>query len=59
MLEAPSNTHYPFHNPRFPPYPHPTVINPYAQIRQGLYVQNLMGGAPQRQQGGNNLSNTS
>lgn len=53
MFDAPTNTHFPFHNPRFPPYPHPTVINPLAQIRQPLYVQNIIGGASPRQQSGN------
>ena len=25
---------YPFTNPRLPPYPHPTILHPLAQIRQ-------------------------
>ncbi|VEN48848.1 unnamed protein product [Callosobruchus maculatus] len=51
ILEAPSTSHFPYHNPRFPPYPHPTVIHPLAQIRQPVFVQNVSN-AQQRPHGG-------
>ncbi|XP_018572462.1 breast carcinoma-amplified sequence 3 homolog isoform X2 [Anoplophora glabripennis] len=50
-LEAPVNSHYPYHNPRFPPFPHPTVVHPLAQIRQPVNMPN-MGNVPQRTQPG-------
>uniref|UniRef100_A0A6P7FVH4 Breast carcinoma-amplified sequence 3 homolog n=1 Tax=Diabrotica virgifera virgifera TaxID=50390 RepID=A0A6P7FVH4_DIAVI len=48
VIEMPSVSHYPYHNPRFPPYPHPTVVNPLAQIRQPIVLQNS-GNTPPRQ----------
>ncbi|XP_044010549.1 uncharacterized protein LOC122854171 [Aphidius gifuensis] len=30
---------YPYNNPRLPPYPHPTIIHPLAQIRQPSKLQ--------------------
>ncbi|XP_044255626.1 breast carcinoma-amplified sequence 3 homolog isoform X2 [Tribolium madens] len=47
-LETPSvNSLFPYRNSRFPPYPQPTIVNPLAQIRQPVYVQNT-GAIPQR-----------
>ncbi|CAH1958847.1 unnamed protein product [Acanthoscelides obtectus] len=57
-FEAPSTSHYPYPNPRFPSYPHPTVINPLAQIRQPLFVQNVVN-VQQRPQGRQRLSSSS
>lgn len=45
---TPFNSHFPYHNPRLPPYPHPTVVNPLAQIRQPVFLQNIGAGVPQR-----------
>lgn len=39
LFEAPVNSNLPYHNPRLPPYPHPTLISPLAQIRQPVYIQ--------------------
>lgn len=47
IIDAPFNSHFPYHNPRLPPYPHPTVVNPLAQIRQPVFLQNI-GTTPQR-----------
>ncbi|CAG9819698.1 unnamed protein product [Phaedon cochleariae] len=49
MFEGPTSSNFPYHNPRFPPYPHPTVVHALAQIRQPMHVQNV-GTAPQRTQ---------
>lgn len=49
-VEMQFNTNFPYHNPRLPPYPHPTVVNPLAQIRQPLFLQNLAS-VPQRSGG--------
>ncbi|KAL3267342.1 hypothetical protein HHI36_011473 [Cryptolaemus montrouzieri] len=38
-LETSSGHVFPYINPRFPPYPHPTVIQPLAQIRQPMSIQ--------------------
>ncbi|KAG5893569.1 hypothetical protein JTB14_028336 [Gonioctena quinquepunctata] len=51
MCEPPISSHFPFHNPRFPPYPHPTVVHPLAQIRPPVYIQNTVT-TPQRPQTG-------
>ncbi|CAG9856672.1 unnamed protein product [Phyllotreta striolata] len=48
MLEAPSISHFPYHNPRLPPFPHPTVVHPLAQIRQPILMQNAGNTAPSR-----------
>lgn len=40
MFEAPVNSNIPYHNPRLPPFPHPTVIHALAQIRQPVSIQN-------------------
>ncbi|CAH0561495.1 unnamed protein product [Brassicogethes aeneus] len=48
LFDIPVNSTYPYNNPRFPPFPHPTVVNPLAQIRQPLYTQNVAV-VPQRQ----------
>lgn len=47
LTETPVNSLYPYRNPRFPSYPQPTIVNPLAQIRQPVYVQNT-GALPQR-----------
>lgn len=47
LFEAPVNSHFPYHNPRLPPYPHPTVVHPLAQIRQPIFLQNV-GNTPPR-----------
>ncbi|XP_056641626.1 breast carcinoma-amplified sequence 3 homolog [Diorhabda sublineata] len=51
MAESPSNSRYPHYNPRFPPYPHPTVVNPLAQIRPPAILQNAVN-TPSRTQTG-------
>lgn len=54
-VEAPLISSLPFSNPRLPPYPHPTVVNALAQIRQPVIVQNS--GNVQRQATGNFIGN--
>ncbi|XP_008191608.1 breast carcinoma-amplified sequence 3 homolog isoform X1 [Tribolium castaneum] len=48
LTETPVNSLFPYRNPRFPPYPQPTIVNPLAQIRQPVYVQNTTGALSQR-----------
>lgn len=50
MFENTTNSHGPFENSWYVTR-HPIVINPLAQLRQPVYVQNV-GGTPQRQPGG-------
>lgn len=54
LFETPVNSNLPYHNPRLPPYPHPNVVHPLAQIRQPLYIQSSNSG-PQRQSSGNSI----
>lgn len=39
-VEAPVTSNLPYHNPRLPPYPHPTTINALAKIKQSGHSQN-------------------
>lgn len=39
LTEQPVNYLFAYRNPRFSPYPQPTVVHPHAQIRQTVYVQ--------------------
>ncbi|XP_076273958.1 breast carcinoma-amplified sequence 3 homolog isoform X3 [Rhynchophorus ferrugineus] len=57
MFDAPVSTNFPYHNPRFAPFPHPTVINPLAQLRQPVYMQNI--GTPAPRQGRQRLTSSS
>ncbi|XP_076236803.1 uncharacterized protein LOC143180743 [Calliopsis andreniformis] len=41
---------YPYSNPRLPPYPHPTVLHPLAQIRQPSSLNHVNSTAQQRPQ---------
>ncbi|XP_016910463.1 uncharacterized protein LOC107996774 isoform X2 [Apis cerana] len=41
---------YPYSNPRLPPYPHPTVLHPLAQIRQPSSLNHVNSQAQQRPQ---------
>ncbi|XP_017773235.1 PREDICTED: breast carcinoma-amplified sequence 3 homolog isoform X2 [Nicrophorus vespilloides] len=58
ILEAPINSNLPYHNPRLPPYPHPTVVHPLAQIRQPLFIQNS-GSQPRQNIGRQRLGSSS
>ncbi|XP_031358137.1 breast carcinoma-amplified sequence 3 homolog [Photinus pyralis] len=58
LFEAPVNTNIPFNNPRLPPYPHPTVVHPLAQIRQPLFIP-PGGNLPQRSHAGRPRLNSS
>lgn len=49
LFEMPVNSNIPYRNPRIPPFPHPTVVNPLAQIRQPVYIQNNNSTGQQRQ----------
>jgi len=49
MHDSPVGSTYPYHNPRFAPFPHPTVVTALAQLRQPVYVQNIGGGNTPRQ----------
>lgn len=49
MHDSPVGSTYPYHNPRFAPFPHPTVVTALAQLRQPVYVQNIGGGGTPRQ----------
>lgn len=46
MFDSPVSSSYPYANPRFAPYPHPTVVNPLAQLRQPVYMQNVGASIP-------------
>ncbi|XP_074025955.1 breast carcinoma-amplified sequence 3 homolog isoform X2 [Leptinotarsa decemlineata] len=59
MFEAPSSSPYPYLNPRYPPYPRPTVVNPLAQIRQPVYIQNPKSSPQRPQTGRQRLSSSS
>ncbi|XP_033317343.1 uncharacterized protein LOC117215047 isoform X2 [Bombus bifarius] len=41
---------YPYSNPRLPPYPHPTVLHPLAQIRQPSSLSHINSQVQQRPQ---------
>ncbi|XP_058788982.1 breast carcinoma-amplified sequence 3 homolog isoform X2 [Phymastichus coffea] len=41
---------YPYGNPRLPPYPHPTVVHPLAQLRQPASLSHAASQAQTRQQ---------
>ncbi|XP_068971388.1 microtubule-associated protein futsch-like isoform X2 [Bombus flavifrons] len=41
---------YPYSNPRLPPYPHPTVLHPLAQIRQPSSLNHINSQVQQRPQ---------
>lgn len=51
LFEMPVNSNIPFHNPRLPPFPHPTVVCPLAQIRQPVYIQSNNSGQQRQVQG--------
>ncbi|XP_018336676.1 breast carcinoma-amplified sequence 3 homolog, partial [Agrilus planipennis] len=60
LFEAPVNSNLPHHNPRLPPYPHPTVVHPLAQIRQPLlFVQNAANAQHRQHQGRQRLGSCS
>ncbi|XP_030745857.1 breast carcinoma-amplified sequence 3 homolog isoform X2 [Sitophilus oryzae] len=48
MFENPISSNFPYHNPRFAPFPHPTVISPLAQLRQPVYMQNVGTATPRQ-----------
>ncbi|KAK5643923.1 hypothetical protein RI129_007768 [Pyrocoelia pectoralis] len=58
LFEAPVNSNIPYNNPRLPPYPHPTVVHPLAQIRQPLFIP-PGGNLPQRSHTGRPRLNSS
>ncbi|CAH1124583.1 unnamed protein product [Ceutorhynchus assimilis] len=57
MQESTISSNFPYHNPRFSPFPHATVVNPLAQLRQPVYMQNIGNVAPR--QGRQRLSSSS
>ncbi|XP_060532300.1 breast carcinoma-amplified sequence 3 homolog [Cylas formicarius] len=57
IFESPISTNFPYHNPRYPPFPHPTVVHPLAQIRQPVFTQNVGSTVPR--QGRQRLSSSS
>uniref|UniRef100_A0AAR5PV04 BCAS3 WD40 domain-containing protein n=1 Tax=Dendroctonus ponderosae TaxID=77166 RepID=A0AAR5PV04_DENPD len=57
MFDSPVSSSYPYSNPRFAPYPHPIVVNPLAQLRQPVYMQNV--GASIPRQGRQRLTSSS
>jgi hypothetical protein len=59
LTETPVNYLFPYRNPRFPPYPQPTVVSPLAQIRQPVYVQNTGAMPPRSHAGRQRLSSSS
>lgn len=58
MFESPVSSNFPYNNPRFAPFPHPTVVNALAQLRQSVYMQNIGSTAP-RQVGRQRLTSSS
>ncbi|KAL1505720.1 hypothetical protein ABEB36_005219 [Hypothenemus hampei] len=48
MFDSPVSSNFPYHNPRFTPFPHPTVVNPLVQLRQPVYMQNIGNATPRQ-----------
>ncbi|XP_066246460.1 breast carcinoma-amplified sequence 3 homolog [Euwallacea similis] len=48
MFDSPVSSTFPYHNPRFAPFPHPTVVTALAQLRQPVYMQNIGSSTPRQ-----------